>query len=583
MPDGQETKPGFPGKRRAAFRPDLPRLAARVRRAGPRLALQAAGMTSRNARDARPAARGRNSKVNSGAFFSVERGAFSGRTPHGRPNKETRAGAKRRPFAGHSFVGETAADRLSSPPEKGAGNRRAEARGAAVKRLALKFFAVLGAMAGLGALAGTALAGEERACAAQYALEDHVLLEWAALGGDPHAQMAIAQCAFPQGADVAAMTPAEKTYAIRWTTIALCEAAATPAHDRRDVRLRKLKENASISFRRFGGLAKTEKLNWREKDFMEYRREQTALLADRHRRLVESVSAAELGKARGELSEQLSRMGPTGLLKLAELSSCDAFGASKAFEAAAWSAALDAWRGAEVAGIYAAADSDDYDLPAIAAAKMKKLSAPDRRVATLEKERLLRTEPKRLAALEQKAGEAEEAIALQRLADFRLPSRRAEGGLFDAAPAETPATTTALQFALESLGHVDFVNGPDNDYGKTTQQAVARYQESAGKTPTAMLTNAELRGAICLAAAKDDPVSLYHVALMYQNGWGFPKSDAKAAAAIRRSENAMISALGGGDLPAWKRDAYASYAGKIRAASAEMKRPGVETEAAICD
>ena len=431
-------------------------------------------------------------------------------------------------------------------------------------------------------IAGSALAGDERSCASQYALEDHLLLEWAALGGDPHAQMSIAQCAFPIGADVGKMTPAERTYAIRWTTIALCEAIPSDAHDRRDVRLRKLKDDANISYRRFGGLAKDEKLNWRERDFLEYRKEQTALLAERHQRLLKAVETSELALARNGLSDQLSRMGPTGLLKLAELTSCDAFGASKAFEAAAWSAASEAWRGSEIAGVYAAADSEDYDLPKIATEKTRKLSGADRRIAAIEKDRLLRTDPRRLAELEQKTAAFEERLAVERLANFTLPVRRADAGLADAAHQQAPAVTTALQFALESLGYVEFVNGPDNDYGPTTQAAVARLQASGGGEPTATLTNVETRDAICRAAISGDPVSLYHVALMYQNGWGFPRNDAKAAAAIMQSETAMIEALGGGDLPAWKRAAYQAYAPKIRASATALKKPDVGADAALC-
>ncbi len=458
----------------------------------------------------------------------------------------------------------------------GSGRLRVWDRGEQVNRF------VVGAAVAFGVMTGSAMAGEERSCAAQFALEDHLLLEWAALGGDPHAQMAIAQCAFPMGADAAAMTPAERAYAIRWTTIALCEATPSKRHDRRDGRLRNLKDDANISFRRFGGLSKDEKLNWRERDFMEYRKEQTALLAERHKALLADVASADLGKARGELAEQLSRMGPTGLLKLAELTSCEAFGASKEFEAAAWSAASEAWRGSEVAGIYAAADSEDYDLPKIAMEKTRKLSGADRRIAAMEKDRLLRTDPRRLAELEQKVAGFEERLAIERLASFTLPVRRAEAGLVDASMGETPAVTTALQFALESLDYVDFINGPDNDYGPTTQAAVARMQAASGQEPTAHLTNTETRATICAAALKGDPVSLYHIALMYQNGWGFPRNEAKAAAAIMQSENAMIEALGGADLPEWKRAAYQAYAGKIRASASDLKKPEVGADASLC-
>lgn len=445
-----------------------------------------------------------------------------------------------------------------------------------MKRLAFGFTVAFSAMT------GAALAGEESSCASQYALEDHLLLEWAAIGGDPHAQMAIAQCSFPAGAEAAKMTPAEKNYAIRWTTIALCEAEPSDAHDRRDARMRRLKDAANISFRRFGGLSKDEKLNWREKDFMEYRKEQTALLKERHERLLAAVTTTELATARKDLSDQLSRMGPTGLLKLAELTSCGAFGSSKEFEAAAWSAASEAWRGAEVAGVYAAADSEDYDLPKIAMEKTKKLSGADRRVASIEKERLLRTDPKRLAAIESKIREYEDVTAVDRLANFAIPERRAEAGLSDVSTTQTPSLTKALQFALETLGYVTFVNGPDNDYGPTTQAAVARMTIGATGEPRTNLSNAEIRSTICKAALKNDPVSLYHVALMYRNGWGFAQSDAKAATAIAKSETAMIAALGGDDLPAWKREAYKSYAGQIRAASKELKRADVPADEVLC-
>ncbi len=446
-----------------------------------------------------------------------------------------------------------------------------------VKRLAL------GLSVAFGVMAGAALAGQEASCSSQYALEDHLLLEWAALGGDPHAQMAIAQCSFPASADEKQMTPAEKSYAIRWTTIALCEAEPSKAHDRRDARLRQLKEDANISFRRFGGLSKDDKLNWRERDFMEFRKEQTALLKERHERLLKSVTASELATARKDLSDGLARMGPTGLLKLAELTSCEPFGASEEFEAAAWSAASEAWRGSEVAGIYAAADSEDYDLPKVAMEKTKKLSGADRRVASIEKERLLRTDPRRLAQLESRITEYEDKSAVDRLANFSLPERRADAGLADAtAVSETPALTAALQFALETLGYVSFVNGPDNDYGPTTQAAVARMTIGATGEPKTTLSNIEIRSTICKAALKNDPVSLYHVALMYQNGWGFPRSDAKAATAIAKSETTMIAALGGDNLPAWKREAYKTYAGKIRAASKELKRVDVPADESLC-
>lgn len=430
----------------------------------------------------------------------------------------------------------------------------------------------LGAVASVLALSAAG-ATEGALCSARFSLEDHMLLEWAAVGGDPHAQMTLSECSFPGSAD--ALSPAQRVYAIKWNTIALCEARTSEVHDDRDLRMRRLKEDAHISFRRFGGMKKDEKLNWREREFVEYRQEQTSALETRHLRLMSAVSPADMAAARAEIADQYSRMGARGLLKLAELSSCDSLGASSAFEAAAWSAASESWRGAEQAGVYAAPDTPAFDLPKIASEKAKKLSGADRRTAALEKERLLRTDPDRLAVIEKKARDYETVAAVNAIEEFRVPRRDAAAGLADAGAVQASSLTTALQFALESLGFVEFVNGPDNDYGPTTRAAVARMQAAGGGEPTSVLTNAEARAAICKAAAKNDPVSLYHVALMHQNGWGLPKDDAKAASAIMRSETAMIAALGGADLPAWKRAAYTRYAGLIRASAKDLKKPEV--------
>jgi TPR repeat protein len=434
------------------------------------------------------------------------------------------------------------------------------------------------------AVIGSAGASEGSLCSARFALEDHMLLEWAAVGGDPHAQLTLAECSYPEGA--ADLSAAQRVYAIKWNTIALCEGRESDVHNDRDLRMRRLKDDAHISFRRFGGMQKGEKLNWRERDFVEYREEQEAALEARHQRLMASVAPLDMAAARGEIADQYSRIGALGLLKLAELSSCDALGASAPFEAAAWSAASESWRGAEQAGVYAAADTPAYDLPKIATEKTKKLSGADRRAAALEKDRLLRTDPDRLAVIEKKARDYEHVAAVSAIDNFSLPRREAAAGLADAAPVKTSSLTTALQFALETLDYVEFVNGPDNDYGPTTRAAVARMQAAGGGEPTSVLTSAEARATICKAAAKNDPVSLYHVALMHQNGWGFPKDEAKAAAAIGRSETAMISALGGADLPAWKRAAYNKYAGLIRASAKEIKKPELANAgetAALCE
>ncbi len=446
---------------------------------------------------------------------------------------------------------------------------------------------VLGAVASVlvvGAANANATANGETLCSSRFALEDHMLLEWAAVGGDPHAQMTLSQCSFPDGATD--LSQPQRVYAIKWNTIALCEARANDVHDDRDLRMRRLKDEANISFRRFGGMKKDEKLNWRERDFVEYRKEQTAALEARVARLMQSLSPADMAAARAEIADQYSRIGALGLLKLAELSSCDVLGASKEFEAAAWSAASESWRGAEQAGVYAAADTPAYDLPKVATEKSKSLSGVNRRTAALEKERLLRTNPDRLAVIEKKARDYETVAAIGSIDNFAVSRPKAAAGLAGAAPMQSSSLTTALQFALETLGFVEFVNGPDDDYGPTTRAAVARMQAAGGGEPTSMLTNAEARATICRAAAKDDPVSLYHVALMHKNGWGFPKDAAKAAAAISRSETAMIAVLGGASLPTWKRSAYLEYAGLIRGAAKELKTPDLadaDSTAAICD
>lgn len=429
------------------------------------------------------------------------------------------------------------------------------------------------AAAGLAALS-TASANEADGCAAAFALEDQLILEWAALGGDPHAQMALAACSVEVKSG--AMTPAQKRYAVKWTTIAVCDAEGSPEHDRRDIRMRKLKEEARLSFRRFGGLDKSEKMDWREKDFMKYRAEQTAILKKRHADLVKEVTPAELDAARADMADEFSRMGPIGIVRLAEMTSCKSFGASPTLAAAAWSAARDVWRGPTIEGVYASGDTADYDFSAKADEKLAALDAPTRRLAAAQKDRLFKTSPQRLAALEEKA-------ALARLAEFRLPKKRPDVAEDEAEAVETPALTTALQFALESLGHVEFVNGPDNDFGPTTQSAVARLNLAEGRAPNAVLTNGEIRGSLCDAALrKGDPVSLYHVGLMYQNGWGFEKDGFKAAAAFRSAEARMEKILAEtAALPDWKKRAYEPYAQEIKVAAKAAK--AAEADDRLCD
>ncbi|MEZ5922740.1 MAG: hypothetical protein R3C60_15520, partial [Parvularculaceae bacterium] len=239
--------------------------------------------------------------------------------------------------------------------------------------------------------------------------------------------------------------------------------------------------------------------------------------------------------------------------------------------------------GAKDQGVYAAATNADYDMAKVASERAAALNSAERSAMLAEKAQLMRTDPDRLAAVEGKAKLYESNLALARLADFSVPARIAQAGISDVGVARASSLTTAVQFALESLGYVSFINGPDDDFGPTTQSGVVRMKEAKGEPAAPTLTNVEARETICDAATEHaDPVSLYHVALMYQNGWGFPQSDAKAAAAIGEAETAMISALGGSTLPDWKRAAYEAYASKIRVAARDMKKPGVMPDASLC-
>ncbi|MEL7487196.1 MAG: hypothetical protein AAGJ87_08275, partial [Pseudomonadota bacterium] len=115
---------------------------------------------------------------------------------------------------------------------------------------------IVAIVAAAAALSASAHAGVEKKCAAQYSFEEQLLLEWAALGGDPHAQFALAQCAFPENVSLNAE---ETYYAVKWVTLASCDAAKDDAAMERNARTRRLKENGDISFRRFGGEDKKEK------------------------------------------------------------------------------------------------------------------------------------------------------------------------------------------------------------------------------------------------------------------------------------------------------------------------------------
>lgn len=407
-----------------------------------------------------------------------------------------------------------------------------------------------------GLLAATA--GEELKCAAQYTLEEQLILEWAALGGDPHAQYAVAQCAFPDNAG--ALSDVERLYALKWLIVATCDASESEALVERDRMTRRLKDSAKLSFRRFGGLTEEEKLNRREKRFVEFRDHRYDKLNERYEALQARVSEADRAQARAALADQFARLGAIGLIRLGELAACPNFGASKTFSAAVWSAAAEAWNESGAGAVYGHSAARDWSIAAESEKRMKALSARERRVAEAEKASLLKTQPASIARLEQQA-------ALGRLDGLGAAAHAQEQG------APRRSLTTAVQYALEALGFLDFVNGPDNDYGPSTIEAARKAQAHYGGEPTRWLSHEESRRLICDAATKkDDPVSYYHVALMYAQGWGYPQDLPRARFAVDRARGILEARLAGADeLPAWKQAAYPKFRGEIDAAQASVE------------
>lgn len=404
------------------------------------------------------------------------------------------------------------------------------------------------------ALGAPAFAGEERKCSEQYKLEEHLILEWAALGGDPTAQYAVGQCAFPAGAGD--MTRAEKVYALKWLTLASCDGAGVEGNEARDRMTRQLKYGSNISFRRFGGITDDETWTSRERKLIELRDAQVADLAGRLTSLKAELTDQEIAEARLSLSDQLARMGPTGLLRLSEMTTCGEFGASPSFAAAAWSAAADTWSRPETASLYGASVRGEWDLDREAAKRAGDLTRADKKRMLTEKEALMRADPVRLVALE-------DAAALGRMQDLGFASAGEDDFSFSGR-----STTTAVQYALESLGFIEFVNGPDNDYGPSTIEAARKAQAAYGKPQTRWLAPEEVRQVVCDAAVKtDDPVSYYHLSIMYAEGLGFRKDVTLARAAAARADDMMSERLQHASaLPAWKARAYPDYATRIKAA-----------------
>lgn len=417
----------------------------------------------------------------------------------------------------------------------------------------LKRLSAIGA-AFAAASGASALAGEELQCAAQYRLQEQMILEWAAIGGDPQAQYAIAQCAAPRNG--AALTSAEKVNALKWLMLAACEADGIADLEARDRMTRDLKFGSNLSFRRFGGITDDETWTSREKKLIEFRRAQDADLKTRLDGLLEAASASERETARAKLTEELGRMGPLGLTRLAEMTSCKALGASEVFAAAAWSAAADAWAGAETSAVYGDPAQRGLDIPKQAAKRFAKLSKSEKQEFQTIKEMIARDGSARLARLESDA-------ALGRIQNLGFAAPGPDGLKFTGS-----ATPMAAQYALEALGYIEFVNGPDNDYGPSTIEAARRAQEAYQRPQTRWLAPPEVRQLVCDAATKkNDPASYYHLAMMYADGSGFRKDRTLAREALALAESLMAERLkDASSLPEWKKRAYPEIAERIAVA-----------------
>ncbi|MEO0400509.1 MAG: peptidoglycan-binding domain-containing protein [Pseudomonadota bacterium] len=457
-----------------------------------------------------------------------------------------------------------------------------------MRRGVASFWAGLTAVAG-GLLASTAaLAGDEKKCSEQYSFEEHVILEWAALAGDPHAQFAIAQCAYPENAKN--LTEAETIYALKWVTFAACDVDGGASTETRDRITRRLKSQGDLSFRRFSGVSDDERFSRREKRFQEYRDHKTGELKSRLKRLMKKTGDAEQTQARYELGDDLIRLGPLGALRLASLSECEHFGASDSFKAATWTVAANAWEDARGGGLYGAFDDETETLTSVASAKRQNLNGAQWDKFDYEKARFTKYAPARLAALEEDAALAR----LERLKGLAGPARIAaaqtattdddENALLQTVSLSSavrsaseafdgPAVTMATQYALEALGFMEFVNGPDNDYGPSTIEAVAKAQQAMGRQPTRWLSHGEARDMVCRAAVKaGDPVSYYHVGMMYKNGWGYTENLVKARYAMDIADRLMGDKLSDKSaLPAWKARVYPEFDGQIQNARQEIE------------
>ncbi|MEM9705723.1 MAG: hypothetical protein AAF850_06550 [Pseudomonadota bacterium] len=444
----------------------------------------------------------------------------------------------------------------------------------------------------------SAVAGDEKNCASQYSQSEHAILEWAALGGDPHAQFAIAQCALPEGKRK--YSDAERNYAVKWVSIAACDANDDDATLSRNVLTRRLKETGDLSFRRFGGDNGDEKFSKRAMMLQNYRERKRRELSGRARRLSRLFDDDERAVAINAMVSDLARIGAPGLMRLEGLAECPFIEMDAATKTAISVAASDVWQNSAYAEVYSDTDQNDENAQALTTQALP--------YATAEKKRAL------LLAAGIGVGELEREAALSKLNDFRsvaLIEQKDKTELSDdgtvrdivspesvlfgnaetgnangptqvaftttradltSASASVSTLTTAIQYALEALGFVDFVNGPDNDYGSTTIDAAKKFQRSIGAEPTRLLTPQQSRRAICDAATdRDDPVSWLNVALMYQKGWGFPKNINASKEAIDRADMAMKQRmLNPANLEAWKQRRYPVISNQIKVASREI-------------
>lgn len=407
-----------------------------------------------------------------------------------------------------------------------------------------------------GVLAG-ASAGQEVKCAVQYSLEEQLILEWAALGGDPHAQFAMAQCALPDGE--ASYSEPEKVFAVKWLTLAACDIRGADFMEQRDRATRKLREQGDLSFRRFSGKTEDERWTKKEKRLQEYRDYKTVQLIERFERLGAVVDAPVRDQGRVALADDLARLGPAGLFRLSTLASCPDFNQSKTFAAAAWSVTADAWARHDLASAYGKSGREGWSIAGEAKERMNALTAPETRTARFEKARLAVADPARIAELEQKAALGD----LQNLTFIKAVGATHESPL--RASFEGPAVTMAAQYALESLGFIEFVNGPDNDYGPATIEAAGRAQARYGRPATRWLSHTDVRQMVCDAATNmDDPVSYYHLGVMFAHGWGFPMDLVRARYSIDRAQSLLDTRLSAAaSLPKWKQEAYPAFRAQI--------------------